>query len=329
MKVEITTGSRLHFGLICGTAETGWQFGGLGMMLRNPSWRISVTLLTSGEDQIEAGAEASGRVAEFLQQIRMTRSVQSVRVVVSEEVPFHTGLGGGTQLGLALATAAELLSSGRASDSPYELAETAQRAERSAVGTVGFHNGGFLIDHGLASHPNLPREVERVTIPEDWRFVFVRPAKAQGLCGAQERRFFNRRVHMPELLVSQLTSTIEQQLVPAIRRNHFDEFAEALEAYGDSVGSFYASEQGDVFAHPTIRKLVQNLRHEDISGVAQSSWGPGICIPVASTSDAQEIADMIPTAIDGTALAVTVSEPMNVGASVRTAGPESSYGVRA
>ena len=329
MKIEISTGSRLHFGLLCGTAETGWQFGGIGMMLRSPAWRISLTSLGSGHDQIAAGPEASARVTEFLHQIRMTRKFDAVRVAISEEVPFHTGLGGGTQLGLALAAATELITSGRINHDPYQLAETAQRAERSAVGTVGFRDGGFLIDHGLASGPNDVRRVDRISVPEEWRFVFVRPVKSQGLFGEQERSFFNRRVHMSELLISQLSSQIEQQLVPAVRHRQFDEFATALEAYGDSVGSFYAAEQGDIFAHPAIRKLVQQLRKENIAGAAQSSWGPGICIPSCSAEHAQWITSMIPPAIDGTPLAVTVCEPMNVGATLMTISPESGSGVRA
>ena len=323
MKIEITTGSRLHFGLLCGTAETGWQFGGVGMMLRNPAWRISMTSRSSGDDQIAAGAEASTRVREFLRQIRVTRALPAADVVITEEVPFHTGLGGGTQLGLALACAAELLTSGRAIHDPYQLAETAQRAERSAVGTVGFREGGFLVDHGLAVAPGQKRRVERYSIPEDWRFVFVRPEKAQGLSGEQERSFFSRRVYMPRALLSQLTSHIEEQLVPSLQQHQFAQFAAALETYGDSVGSFYAAEQGDVFAHPTIRKLVQKLRVNDISGAAQSSWGPGICIPCHSVTHAFEITERIPSAIDGIPLAVTISEPMNAGVSLKTTSPES------
>ena len=106
MRVDITTGARLHFALICGSQETGWEFGGIGMMLRNPSWKISLLAPNSGDDKIVAGSEAGMRIRDFLRQIRATRSLSPVDVVVADEVPFHTGFGSGTQLGLALAAAA-------------------------------------------------------------------------------------------------------------------------------------------------------------------------------------------------------------------------------
>lgn len=324
MNVEIVTGSRLHFGLICGTPQTGWRFGGVGVMLRQPSWQIAFNKTGASLDQISASEETTSRVAEFLQKIRMTLPLPAVQVSVKSEVPFHTGLGGGTQLGLALAAAAKLLANNRDVHNPFELAELAQRAERSAIGTVGFRDGGFLIDHGLSNSESEPREVRRIAMPESWRFVLVRPVSAQGLCGDRERSFFNQRAIMSESLVESLVKQIDNCLVPSIQNDRFEEFATGLESYGNSVGQFYASEQGDVFAHPVIRKLVARLRVVDIHGSAQSSWGPGISIPASSVEHAQSIVDRIPPELDGTPLRVDISEPLNTGASLRTGSPEMS-----
>ncbi len=321
-RIDVTTGSRLHFGLICGTQQSGWEFGGIGMMVRKPSWKIRLTNEPGERDQISAGAEATERVQDFLRQIRSTRTLAAVNVTITEEVPFHTGLGGGTQLGLALAASTELLSGVRPSHDPYELAQIAQRAERSAVGTVGFRDGGFLIDHGLPGSTTAARRVERLATPEAWRFVLVRPAQAQGLCGDEERRFFNKRVHMPANLVAELGRQIEQDLVQSIQDVQFDQFAASLESFGRAVGAFYASEQGDVFAHPVIRRLVTDLQRQGIQGTAQSSWGPGICVPARSMEHAMMIEREIPAAIDQTGLAVTIAEPLNVGATIRSTGYE-------
>jgi len=325
-RIEIVTGSRLHFGLICGTQNTGWEFGGVGLMLRQPSWTIVLVPHNEVDDRITASAETSGRVQKFLRQIRSTLPLKSVAVSISEEIPFHTGLGSGTQLGLALAAAAVLLTSSRPNHDPDELARLAHRAERSAVGTVGFREGGFLIDHGASANPPLRHRVDRLAIPEDWRFVLVRPVQAQGLCGDTERDFFSQHIHMPKSLVGQLGEQIEHQLVPAVRDGRFDEFASALEAYGRTIGSFYAQEQGDVFAHPVIRRLVTDMQSSGIQGAAQSSWGPGICIPARSMSHARMISEMIPASLEETALAVQISEPLNVGASLRSTSAEPSRG---
>lgn len=328
MNVEIVTGSRLHFGLICGTQQTGWRFGGVGVMLRQPSWRITMNKSRMSLDQISASSEVTGRVSEFLQKIRMTLPLPAVDVSVKSEVPFHTGLGGGTQLGLAIAAAAKLLFHQRDVHNPFELAELAQRAERSAIGTVGFRDGGFLIDHGLPGNPSESRNVHRVLVPDAWSFVLVRPTSAQGISGDRERSFFNQRAIMSELLVESLSRQINECLVPSIQDEKFDIFSVNLEEYGDAVGRFYAAEQGDIFAHPVIRKLVATLRAAGIRGAAQSSWGPGISIPASSIEHAQEIANRIPSELDGTQLRTSIAEPLNTGASLRSESPEMSDGKR-
>lgn len=328
MNAEIVTGSRLHFGLICGTPQTGWRFGGVGVMLRQPSWRIAMNKSRASVDQISASSETTGRVAEFLQKIRMTLPLPALDVSVKSEVPFHTGLGGGTQLGLAIAAAAKLVSHQSDVHNPFVLAEFAQRAERSAIGTVGFRDGGFLIDHGLPDTPSETRNVRRIAVPEEWRFVLVRPVSAQGLCGDRERSFFNQRSIMSQSLVESLVRQIEDCLLPSIQNDKFESFSVGLEDYGDAVGRFYAAEQGDIFAHPVIRKLVAMLRAAGIHGAAQSSWGPGISIPASSLEHARIIVDRVPAVLNGTQLRVDVSEPLNTGAKICTVSPEVSNSQR-
>lgn len=127
---------------------------------------------------------------------------------------------------------------------------------------------------------------------------------------------------MPDALMDELVECLMKQIVPSIKTTRFAIFAEQLERYGDLVGQFYAPAQGDVFANPAIRKLVQQLRSLKISGAAQSSWGPGICIPADSDLHAQEIRRQIPEAIDGVRILVTITEPLNTGATLLTQGPE-------
>lgn len=320
--VEVTTGSRLHFGLICGHQCSEWMFGGVGLMLRQPAWRLSIRALTGNEDCISADPETTSRVSEFLTQIRTTLPFVPVGVVVTEGIPFHRGFGAGTQLALALAAAMEVLSTRHCSFDPHRLAKATQRAARSAVGTVGFCHGGFLIDRGLPSEPEKQRQVNRISIPEDWRFVLVGPELAQGLCGDRERLFFSQQIRMPEKLVETLVNEIQQNLEPSIRRQQFDRFVESLETYGRTIGSFYAAEQGGVIAHPAMRELVDILRSHGISGAAQSSWGPGISIPASSSEHARRIAALVPETLNESRLNVAITEPLNTAASIRTIAPE-------
>lgn len=316
--IEIVTGSRLHFGLICSLPATRWRFGGIGVMLRQPAWRLRVTPINADADSIEATSIAVLRIREFLHRIRSHQHVPSLQLTVSEETPIHSGLGSGTQLGLALSAAAELIAHRRLEEDPFQLARMADRAERSAVGTVGFLRGGFLIDHGAAADGTLHRHVDRLTLPDDWRFVLVHPVDAEGLSGEQEQTFFRHQASMPVTLIDNLEQQILQHIMPSIREQRFDAFAESLENYGRMVGTFYSAEQGGVFAHPSITQLVEHLQAHSVFGMAQSSWGPLIGIPARSEQHADEIVRLIPDAMDAVRLRVSVSEPLNSGATIRS-----------
>ena len=317
-RIDITTGSRLHFGLICSELDMRWRFGGIGIMLRQPAWRLSVTPIVATRDTIKATDEAFSRISEFLQSIRSNYEIGSLRIDVHHDVPFHTGLGSGTQLALALSAAIELLTHRRLQEDPFHLAQLAERAVRSAIGTVGFARGGFLVDQGQPYGGTLMRQVDRIAFPDGWRFLLVQPADSQGLSGEQERTFFGQRIHMPTTLIEKLERQVLKQIVPQILEGQFQDFAKSLENYGKLVGEFYAAQQGGVFAHPAMTQLVAHLRSCGIFGMAQSSWGPLIGIPACSPEHAAEIRRLIPNSIGSSRLQTTISEPMNTGADIRS-----------
>ena len=318
-RIDISTGARLHFGLICSEPAMRWRFGGIGVMLRQPAWRLSFTPIVADTDTIEAADDIGQRVCEFLKRIRSHHHIGSLRIEVHHAVPFHSGLGSGTQLGLAVSAAIELITHRRVQEDPFRLAQLADRAERSAIGTVGFTQGGFLVDKGESQVDPVDRQVDRMRFPDAWRFVLVHPENSQGLSGEQERTFFGRQIHMPHVLIENLEQQVLRQIVPAVREHHFESFAKSLETYGQAIGTFYSAEQGGVFAHPAMTKLVANLRSSGVFGMAQSSWGPLISIPAASEQHAAEIMRLIPDSIDQSRMNTTVSEPLNTGATIRSA----------
>jgi beta-ribofuranosylaminobenzene 5'-phosphate synthase len=320
MKVSVTTGSRLHFGLICGTQHTGWEFGGLGVMLQTPSWQLEIRDLRQAEDHIIAPTDVGDRIREFLSRIRLHNDIGGLQINVSSTVPFHSGLGSGTQLALGIAAGVDALSGKTSWNDSFGLAAVVQRAERSAIGTVGFRQGGFLVDHGQPLGSEAQRHVDRHSLPDDWRFVTVRPIDSEGLSGSDERQFFSQQTRMSWELVSGLTELIESQIVPAVKSGEFTRFASSLEQYGDMVGRFYADQQGDIFSHPAIRTLVAQLRKKGIHGAAQSSWGPGIGIPAQSPEHSEFIRAAIPRSISGAELLVQISKPMSTGARLVTPG---------
>jgi predicted sugar kinase len=121
--------------------------------------------------------------------------------------------------------------------------------------------------------PHNALRVLRLALPDEWRFLVVRPINTQGLSGAAEQQWFQGRREMPAALTNYLASLIQQRLLPAVANADAAGFASALETYGDSVGGFYAPAQGGTFSHPSISRLVAGLRQQGIHGGLRSLPG--------------------------------------------------------
>src|SRR5213076_1599219 len=96
------------------------------------------------------------------------------RIHISASIPEHAGLGSGTQVALSIAAGLSALC-GLPSQTPQELALSVSRGLRSAVGTYGFVFGGLIVEQGkLSDEPISPLDC-RIDLPDDWRFVLLRP----------------------------------------------------------------------------------------------------------------------------------------------------------
>lgn len=314
-RIQMRTGARLHFGLILGNPEDGWQFGGIGLMVRRPGWHVEIQRAAAAMDEVLASAEATSRIVRVLSQLRENATLPPLKITVSSEIPFHTGLGGGTQLAIGIASACLWLCNGQRDLTAVELAQKVGRSERSAIGTFGFDHGGFLVDQGATVTGD---RVQRVSIPDAWKFVLIRPVAGQGMSGADEQSWFGARPEMSSALIRELSQLATLELFTAVQNEAFSRFAEGLELYGDTAGRFYARAQGDIFSSPVIRSVVAELRRVGIRGAAQSSWGPGICIPAESEEHAEHIVSQIPKQNAGAELSVVISEAQNSGATLLT-----------
>ena len=385
-QVEIQTGSRMHFGLICGTQQTGWMFGGVGLMVQQPGWHIRISSITGNADAAQNATKPhqnhpqqtativrpeAGQILQPMWPAVACRVQQAWQVVIDklptaqlpelaagavqlqvlQAPPLHSGFGAGTQLTLALASAAQVLWGNGRSDSVSHISRQLGRAGRSAIGTEGFERGGFIVDAGQQTaldvdrsdsksdaengnanskqedtHPAADgqnqRSLQRIAIPKDWRFIIVRPATQTGISGDTERAFFAQRQTMTADDVRQLSGLIVNDMLPAVRESNFAKFAVSVDTYGRIAGKFYASTQGDVFAHPQMNALAAWLKHQHIYGAAQSSWGPGICIPAESPDHAQHIAACVQSMTADTQTDITITQGLNRGATIRSVAPE-------
>lgn len=316
-EVTVTTGSRIHFGLLTHRPQSGREFGGVGVMIDSPSWQLKLSKSSADfGEAIEAARSAYPgcveRAGQILKQLRETGVApeRPLGIQIESAIPAHQGLGSGSQLALALARASDRLSE---KETPIEeLSQQAGRGNRSAIGTWGFKLGGLLVDGGRYDDGSTAPLVTRVDIPEDWRFVLLLPRDSAGLSGAAEADAFGSLPGMPDSVTNRLCRIIVMQLVPAFREVRFEEAALALSEYGKLAGEYFARIQGGLFTHPKMGALAEKLGEAGIRGLAQTSWGPGCAVLCRNQKMAAEVASLA----SGKWLETRIVSGLNRGAAV-------------
>jgi len=272
----VETGSRLHFGPLAISAEAGRYFGGLGLMINHP--QLCVTACAAVEDCFFVPPHLLERVQQIVQSIRTkTASSPCCELRVESQVPAHAGFGSGTQLALAIARAFSQLRG----DGPLtarELAGQTGRGARSAIGIGGFETGGLLVDAGR-KHPERPGLIlQRVSFPEDWPIVLLRPAKSLGLSGEAETQAFKTMDGMPAGMTDRLCRLLLLEILPGVLERDHGAFSSGLYEYGRLVGEFFAPYQGGTWVHPVMQTVADQLPGQGFPGFAQSSWGPTLAV---------------------------------------------------
>lgn len=293
-RVRVQTGARLHFGLLPSQTPAGRQFGGIGVMITEPGWTVSVehAEIDSLETQTAAAManpDGERRAALFLHRYREQRphAPSAVRLVIESAIPGHQGLGSGTQLGLALAKAFALLEG--TDTTAVELARRVGRGKRSAIGIWGFDAGGFLFDAGKLPEEDIGVLAGRFAVPMAWRFVLVSPRAQAGLSGAEELAAFSALPPMNARTTAQLLDLINSHVLPSLVHEDFTHFADSLFEYGRLVGMHFAAAQGGVFAAPLMMPLADDLSRFGHARPVQTSWGPTCAIPCRTVEEAAQV----------------------------------------
>ena len=271
--VEIVAPSRIHLGLLSFGSSTERQFGGAGLMIDTPATHVRVT----AANELAVRGHHADRALHFARCWSESQSpaVELACVVdVLAAPPQHVGLGTGTQLGLSVATALTALYELPAA-SPVELALSVGRGRRSAVGTYGFAEGGFLVDGGKRSTDAISPLDYRWEIPDAWRFVLVCSA-GEGISGPTEAAAFRQLPDVSARTTAALKTELRDHMIPALVQEDFAQFAESIYRYGRLAGSCFAERQGGPYNGQRLTGIVERIRALGVPGVGQSSWGPTI-----------------------------------------------------
>ncbi len=308
--VNVRTPCRLHFGMFSFGCEDRPQFGGVGVMVEPPSVCVSI----QPADRFSVRGDHAGRARQFVELAASTWQLPSLpncRVEIRSPGD-HTGLGVGTQLGLAIA--AGLRRFLQLPELPVALlARAVGRGQRSAVGTYGFQLGGMIVDAGKHEEDQLGTLARRVALPAAWRFVLVRSTVERGLAGDREKDAFAKLPPVPDDVTRELWRITNEQMAPAVARADCAEFGEAVYQFGRLAGECFATEQGGPFASLLIERLVTSIRDQGVPGVGQSSWGPTVFAITENNTAANELANWIRGNAKCRECYVTIARPKNTG----------------
>ena len=299
IKVKVSAPSRLHFGLFSAGNVGGLRFGGVGMTLDHPRVAIGVTgddrLTISGSEPAVCRSALAG-CFPLIQKERPDLDVKSavdlpIAISIESELCRHVGLGSGTQLALATATAV-LKYFEIEMPSIEEFTAIVGRGKRSAIGSYGFFQGGFLVDRGKLNNESLSPLDFRTDFPEQWPILVVRlnsDVKGSGLSGESETNAFQELPLVSNSQRENMVNIVRDRMIPGVLQTDYELFGEAVYEFGYQSGMMFESVQGGPYNGKKIENLIHQIRNMDILAVGQSSWGPSV-FAIAQNKDSANAA---------------------------------------
>ena len=281
--VRVVAPARLHLGFLDMEGSLGRRFGSLGLTLEGVATRVRVEAAAAAAVKGEAELD---RARGMLARLSSAWGMPPLEVTVEEAIPPHAGLGSGTQLALAIGTAAAALRG--AAVPAREIARVLDRGARSGIGIGAFEQGGFILDGGRGAEDAPPPLTARLPFPEAWRILLIFDRAGAGLHGSGEEGAFQRLPPYSQMLAGRLCRLVVMQLLPGLATADLGAVGPAIGEIQREVGDYFAPAQNGRFVSPAVAEVLRWLEDLGIAGIGQSSWGPtGFAILPDSASGTQ------------------------------------------
>jgi beta-ribofuranosylaminobenzene 5'-phosphate synthase len=268
--VSVTAPARLHLGFLDMHGGLGRKFGSLGLSITD----VETSLIAEYANDLDITGPSSERAENYAEQVLSHFGIDGgVKILIKSAIPEHAGLGSGTQLSLAVASAIANLYD-LPEQQPGRLAAILHRGARSGIGIGTFMHGGFIVDGGRGENTEVPPVISHMPFPEHWRIVLIFDDEAEGMNGVPERRAFNTLPRMTEETAGLLSRLTLMQALPAISEKDCSKFGEAITQIQNIVGDYFADAQGGRFTSPLLKPILESMANEGATGMGQSSWGP-------------------------------------------------------
>lgn len=317
---EVSTGCRLHFGLMELMENQPSRFGGLGLMLPEPGWRLRFSVATA--NRVEADLP---EVVERVQRLLDLQSQQTNRfaaVKVCQSLRMHSGLGAGTQLACAVAVGAAKVSGTlpKSMDLPW-LRAASGRGKRSAIGMFGFLFGGLVSDSGRVSQlsdaatSNSKQDCDRVVFSRplctNWHVVLLMPDNPLPIFGQTESEMLSVAAAKPNPHRQAMIELAAQAAQLCQQAENFEAFTSCLQEYLELAGRVFAECQGGLYNGRPVTAAVEAARRAGLRAVGQSSWGPTVFGFACNEREALNAADRIRAAHGRQGWSIVVTRAAN------------------
>ena len=269
MKITVKTPARLHLGLIDLNGNLGRLYGSIGVAIDRPN----VVLEATKSDELEVLGKEPERCEEAVEKFSAFYKIEpNARIDVKECIPVHCGLGSGTQLALAVATALARIHGIKASI--RELASAMGRGFISGIGVAAFEKGGFIIDGGLnVVNQTPPHPIFQHSFPSEWVYVVAVPEIRKGLSGKDEKDTFANIVPGPEKYAAEISRLVLMKMLPALIEKDIEAFGYAISEVDKKTGEYYKDTTPQDGACAAI---MERMLGAGAQGAGQSSWGPAV-----------------------------------------------------
>lgn len=284
MKMEIKTPGRLHLGLIDLNGNLGRLYGSVGAAIDYPN-----VVLEAGDSdkKIITGKEKILTESIVKKISSFYGRDEKIKINVKETIPRHVGLGSGTQLCLAVATAYCKIK--KINAKTEELAFILGRGNVSGIGVAAFQRGGFIIDSGYNVFEEIPSQpIIQKTFPNDWCFVVVVPNRDKGFSGIKEDKAFKKVIPGRQKISEEISRLLLMKLIPSFYEEDIGGFGSALTELDRKTGEYFSKPQKGTFAHGETKKLIDAMLSFGAYGGGQSSWGPA-CYSLTDKYSAEEL----------------------------------------
>jgi beta-ribofuranosylaminobenzene 5'-phosphate synthase len=310
--VTVTAPARLHLGFLDLNGGLGRRFGSLGLAIDRPATRLSLARAAKPSTSGPEAERARRYVADLARQWGLT---QNYALTVHEAIPPHAGLGSGTKLALALATALrrlEGLPGARASD-----ALLLGRGARSGIGIGLFDRGGLVVDGGRGPLTSVPPVVARLEFPPEWRVMLVIDPSMEGSHGSAEQTAFAGLADLSPSSAAEICRLVIMKALPALAEADIGSFGGAFARIQEITGDYFAPVQGGArFLSPAVARVMEQLCCHGAHGAGQSSWGPTGFAFAATAAEAQRLCDLTQDTAAALGLDMLICKGVNRGALV-------------